>query len=499
MKSSSLYHTTMLLAAPALLGLGTAAQAQLFSDDFGDATKYTIAGDSDPATVEDVRFNFNYGSFDIFGDGFITGGLAEAPNSVGGAATTGLFISANNNSLSATSLVAAVFANGVNVGAGTANEDYVLRFDSYQSVSTGIDGDAPPRATNYQFAGINYDITPASPGDRGPMPLNPVSSLAANNESGTSGQAIYMTGEQGAFDDYEVLIGNRVVEDRNEGFTGLATAHIQQGFIDAGFSDADYVTPITNSQGDDGFASPTVGNEAAFDNTDLTTIDATARQYWREQFPTETGAPEYDATGANENPKEFLRGGTPSNQWTSHEIYSVDGIWTYVIDGTMVLQVDPTLAGDGTQSVSTNGTFALGFLDGFSSFNDTPEGSNFVIYDNIVLDTATALDVPDMTQFLIDNGYIPNPVVALVGDYNADGSVDSADYTIWADNFSSTVNLAADGNGDGVVDSADYTLWADNFGNSAALSSGAFPIPEPSAGLILAGLGLIAARRRRQA
>ncbi|MEM9915143.1 MAG: PEP-CTERM sorting domain-containing protein [Planctomycetota bacterium] len=89
--------------------------------------------------------------------------------------------------------------------------------------------------------------------------------------------------------------------------------------------------------------------------------------------------------------------------------------------------------------------------------------------------------------------------VGLLGDYNGNGEVDAADYTIWADNFNSTTNLAADGNDDGVVDAADYTIWADNFGNTIALSSGAFPVPEPSAGLILAGLGLMAARRRRQA
>lgn len=105
-------------------------------------------------------------------------------------------------------------------------------------------------------------------------------------------------------------------------------------------------------------------------------------------------------------------------------------------------------------------------------------------------------------QFLaFDDLLITGDLIAsgLVGDYNGNGTVDSADYTIWADNFNSTTELAADGNGDGTIDGADYTVWADNFGNTAALSSGAFPIPEPSAGLILAGLGLIAARRRRQA
>ncbi len=51
------------------------------------------------------------------------------------------------------------------------------------------------------------------------------------------------------------------------------------------------------------------------------------------------------------------------------------------------------------------------------------------------------------------------------GDYNGDGSVDAADYTVFRDTFSSTTDLRADGDGSGEVDEADYTLWADNYGS----------------------------------
>ena len=45
---------------------------------------------------------------------------------------------------------------------------------------------------------------------------------------------------------------------------------------------------------------------------------------------------------------------------------------------------------------------------------------------------------------------------ALLGDYNHNGIVDAADYTVWRDSFGqSGSNLAADGDHDGVVDSAD--------------------------------------------
>ena len=47
------------------------------------------------------------------------------------------------------------------------------------------------------------------------------------------------------------------------------------------------------------------------------------------------------------------------------------------------------------------------------------------------------------------------------GDYNGDGSVDAADYTVWRDTFGAMgADLPADGNGDMVVDSLDYDLVA---------------------------------------
>ncbi|MCA9184670.1 MAG: hypothetical protein R3E01_19935 [Pirellulaceae bacterium] len=64
----------------------------------------------------------------------------------------------------------------------------------------------------------------------------------------------------------------------------------------------------------------------------------------------------------------------------------------------------------------------------------------------------------------------------LLGDYNHNGTVDAADYTVWKDDFGSTAELDADGNGNGTVDAADYTVWKDNFGNGAGLVS----VPEPA-------------------
>jgi hypothetical protein len=49
--------------------------------------------------------------------------------------------------------------------------------------------------------------------------------------------------------------------------------------------------------------------------------------------------------------------------------------------------------------------------------------------------------------------------VAAVGDFNRDGRVDAADYTVWRDTEGETTDLRADADGNGQVDQADYDLW----------------------------------------
>jgi hypothetical protein len=80
---------------------------------------------------------------------------------------------------------------------------------------------------------------------------------------------------------------------------------------------------------------------------------------------------------------------------------------------------------------------------------------------------------------------VPSPQT---GDYNGDGTVDAADYTVWRDTLGSTENLAADGDGNRVVDAGDYDHWANRFGDvlgSAALTLGQ-PVPEPTTSMLAA-------------
>src|SRR5262249_27231659 len=57
---------------------------------------------------------------------------------------------------------------------------------------------------------------------------------------------------------------------------------------------------------------------------------------------------------------------------------------------------------------------------------------------------------------------------AAFGDYNLDGFVDAADYTVWSDTLGAAVPAAtaADGNGSGNVDVGDLDVWKEHFGAS---------------------------------
>lgn len=86
----------------------------------------------------------------------------------------------------------------------------------------------------------------------------------------------------------------------------------------------------------------------------------------------------------------------------------------------------------------------------------------------------------------------------VLGDYNQDGTVDQADYTIWADSYGDTGDyMLADGNNDNIIDQGDYTIWADHYGDGAPPASPPLTIPEPATCLLLT-LGIITCFSRRR-
>lgn len=162
------------------------------------------------------------------------------------------------------------------------------------------------------------------------------------------------------------------------------------------------------------------------------------------------------------------------NNSGSTEDFEMPSGWTGTISGNSFVWI---VDGDASSAIwgTTNGAAWVDVGDAATAFgfwhanaNSTAIIDNFQIWDTL----SPALPI-------------------LQGDFNGDGVVNLADYTVWRDNLGSSFDL--NGNGDesdgsaGVVDAADYTLWKDNFGNPAA-SIGALStaqVPESSAAVLL--------------
>ena len=94
-------------------------------------------------------------------------------------------------------------------------------------------------------------------------------------------------------------------------------------------------------------------------------------------------------------------------------------------------------------------------------------------------------------------------IPVIPGDFNFSGSVTTADYTVWRNNFGSSTNLAADANGNGIVDAGDYDIYRKKLSQSPGSGSGSlagFNVPEPASGLLIfAGMLVFNLLPRRRA
>jgi hypothetical protein len=139
------------------------------------------------------------------------------------------------------------------------------------------------------------------------------------------------------------------------------------------------------------------------------------------------------------------------------------------------------------------------FISGFGSVvNVLPNADNVAgIVDNSTVKWWTSQTPGSFSG--IDIGF-EGESVGQPGDFNGDGKVDAADYTVWRDNLGGN-SSALNGNGTGspTVVAADYDLWKTNFGQggpgAGGLAGGAVPEPTSALLLFVAIAGLTAGRR----
>jgi hypothetical protein len=110
-----------------------------------------------------------------------------------------------------------------------------------------------------------------------------------------------------------------------------------------------------------------------------------------------------------------------------------------------------------------------------------------------------------------------NARLAIDGDYNWDGTVNSLDFSVWKLNYGTSATLGslhADGNLNGIVDASDYTIWRNNLGLSLpgagtggedaapfapfVLTGNTIPEPTTLALLLIAAATAAATRRHRK-
>lgn len=183
-------------------------------------------------------------------------------------------------------------------------------------------------------------------------------------------------------------------------------------------------------------------------------------------------------------------GGAPVERWATARVEAVGGITSFYFNDELITTIE--------------------FSD---SANDLGDGLPWFGYADYFVSQAGG-----DSQLVAQSGGAP-----LDGDYNGDGTVDAADYTVWRAALA-TQDLVADGNGNMAVDDGDFTVWKTNYGSTGGGAGASFDpfnasyviidnvtveiigasgaslasVPEPASALLmlLSSVGLAGIRRR---
>ncbi len=178
--------------------------------------------------------------------------------------------------------------------------------------------------------------------------------------------------------------------------------------------------------------------------------------------------------------------------------------------GKLELQLGGVTAGDEydqllvTAQAELDGELEVRMVGGFSPM----VGDTFNIFSaSSITGAFSDIDLPTLRDGMFWQMETTSTAITLTaagGDYNMDGVVDAADYTVWRENIGATTALAADGDGNGSIDADDYAVWRANYGKINAFyttppAATASPAPEPTACLLafMAVVTIVSQRGRR--
>jgi autotransporter-associated beta strand protein len=258
----------------------------------------------------------------------------------------------------------------------------------------------------------------------------------------------------------------------------------------------------------------------------------------------------YTLTAGSGGALQFNNSGTPAtltsnqgNHTITAGVQLTNTLNAAIHAGTFT--INGVIGGTGGITKSGPGTLVLTAVNGYTGHTTVQAGTLritnrfFADSANVLLATGGTLDLqfsgsPDtIRSLLIDNvpqviglwGAIGNSaatyhtslitgsgvlqVVAgpVIGDYNNDGKVDSADYVVWRRKIGATTLTNRDPNNTGAVGQADYVAWRAHFGQTAVNASGLgdnlasgneSAIPEPSTALFASFFAIIALSRRHR-
>jgi hypothetical protein len=202
--------------------------------------------------------------------------------------------------------------------------------------------------------------------------------------------------------------------------------------------------------------------------------------------------------------------------FSSEDILDRGGEWFFLAvtyDGTMIDTNTKYYIGDETTPVSQLGEtvhigagtilstnianggtmdarFTVGLTDGAPAADTAVSGyqDDIRAYDRV-------LDLEELDAVRLANLM---PAMGLDGDYNENGAVDAADYTLWRNNLGMSITLPNEAATPGMVTQDDYDVWRANFGASSQGLAGATAVPEPNVvALLLLGLLTFAVTPRK--